>query len=90
MKSTRMQYCIKSVPSDDTFKMESLLNEMSADGWELYTMHEAESDDGFNFNCIFVKEVDVEHETDEDDDSEFGYRTPMQKIISAQNEPYEK
>ncbi len=35
MKSTRMQYCIKAVPSDDTFQMESLLNEMSSLGWEL-------------------------------------------------------
>ena len=91
MKSTRMQYCIKSVPSDDTLKMESLLNEMSSQGWELYTMHEAEADDGFNFNCIFVKEVDVEPDTNEDDDDiEFGYQNRMQKIISAQNEPFEK
>ena len=55
MKSTRMQYCIKAVPSDDTFQMESLLNEMSSLGWELYTMHEVEGDEGFNYNCIFVK-----------------------------------
>ena len=54
MKSTRMQYCIKAVPSDDTFQMESLLNEMSSLGWELYTMHEVEGDEGYNYNCIFI------------------------------------
>lgn len=59
MKSTRMQYCIKAVPSDDTFQMESLLNEMSSLGWELYTMHEVEADEGYNYNCIFVKECDT-------------------------------
>lgn len=90
MKSTRMQYCIKSVPSDDTYKMESLLNEMSSEGWELYTMHEVEGDEGFNYNCIFVKEAELVQEDDEDDEIEFGYKSQMQKIISAQNEPFEK
>ncbi|MEI3254160.1 MAG: hypothetical protein V8R83_02415 [Candidatus Gastranaerophilaceae bacterium] len=63
MKSTRMQYCIKAVPSDDTFQMESLLNEMSSLGWELYTMHEVEADEGYNYNCIFVKECDTARRT---------------------------
>lgn len=90
MKSTRMQYCIKAVPSDDTFQMESLLNEMSSLGWELYTMHEVEGDEGYNYNCIFVKEIDVTSASEEDDDSEFGYQSHMQKMISAQNEPYEQ
>ena len=90
MKSTRMQYCIKSVPSDDTYKMESLLNEMSSEGWELYTMHEVEGDEGFNYNCIFVKEAEITQDAEEDEEIEFGYKSQMQKIISAQNEPFEK
>lgn len=90
MKSTRMQYCIKSVPSDDTYKMESLLNEMSSEGWELYTMHEVEGDEGFNYNCIFVKEAEIAQEDEDDEEIEFGYKSQMQKIISAQNEPFEK
>ncbi len=91
MKDTRMQYCIKSVPSDDTFQMESLLNEMSALGWELYTMHEVEADDGYNYNCIFVKEVDnLETEIADEVDEPFGFHSQMHKMISAQNEPYEK
>lgn len=90
MKSTRMQYCIKAVPSDDTFQMESLLNEMSSLGWELYTMHEVEGDEGFNYNCIFVKECEVSTETEDEEESIYGYKTQMQKMISAQSEPYEK
>ena len=90
MKSTRMQYCIKAVPSDDTFQMESLLNEMSSLGWELYTMHEVESDEGYNYNCIFVREAGTEQEeTSEDVDEIFGYQSQMQKMISSQNEPFE-
>lgn len=89
MKSTRMQYCIKAVPSDDNFQMESLLNEMSSLGWELYTMHEVEGDEGYNYNCIFVKEYE-EEQTDENDENLFGYQSQVQKMISAQNEPYEQ
>lgn len=89
MKSTKMQYCIKTVPSDDTFQMESLLNEMSSLGWELYTMHEVEAEEeGFNYNCIFVREAENEPES-EDVDEIFGYQSQMQKMISSQNEPYE-
>lgn len=90
LKSTRMQYCIKAVPSDDTFQMESLLNEMSSLGWELYTMHEVEGDDGYNYNCIFLKEAaDNSENSDEDLEDVFGYKTQMHKMISSQNEPYE-
>ena len=89
MKSTRMQYCIKAVPSDDTFQMESLLNEMSSLGWEIYTMHEVEADEGYNYNCIFVKECDTAQENEDEDESIFGYQSQMQKMIQSQNEPYE-
>ena len=90
MKSTRMQYCIKAVPSDDSIQMENLLNEMSSQGWELYTMHEVEAENGYNYNCIFVKELDLLSDNSEDDvDEIFGYQSHMQKIMSSQNEPYE-
>ena len=88
MAKQKSQYCIKSCPSDDTAQLESLLNTMSTAGWDLYTMHEAESDDGFCFNCIFVRDPeDPDIAEDTDFDESFGYRTTMQKIISAQNEP---
>lgn len=86
-----MQYCIKAVPSEDTFQMESLLNEMSSLGWELYTMHEVEGDEGYNYNCIFVKECSNNPDSEEEEiDELFGYKTRMQKMISSQNEPYEQ
>lgn len=91
MPKQKSQYCIKSCPSDDTEQLENLLNTMSSEGWDLYTMHEAEGDDGFCFNCIFIRDPeDDEREGEEDFDESFGYKTAMQKIISAQNEPYER
>ena len=37
--------------------LENLLNEMSSQGWELYTMHEIENDYSIDFNCIFSKSL---------------------------------
>ena len=42
MFNKKMQYVIKSVPTDDKQALEDLLNEMSDEGWDLYTMHEVE------------------------------------------------
>ena len=39
MFSKKMQYVIKSVPTDDKQALENLLNEMSEAGWDLYTMY---------------------------------------------------
>ena len=46
---------IKSVPSDDISNLENLLNEMSRDDWDLYSLQEGENDEGYCFNCIFCK-----------------------------------
>ena len=56
MFSKKMQYVIKSVPTDDKQALEDLLNNMSEQGWDLYTMHEIETDTSIDFNCIFVRE----------------------------------
>ena len=56
MFNKKMQYIIKSVPTDDKQALENLLNEMSEQGWDLYTMHEIESEDSIDFNCIFTRQ----------------------------------
>ena len=50
MFSKKMQYVIKSVPTDDKQALEDLLNQMSLDGWDLYTMHEIEGENSIDFN----------------------------------------
>ena len=67
MLSRKVQYIIKSVPVDDKQALENLLNNMSEEGWDLYTMHEVESDDTIEFNCIFSKEKREENKTYLDD-----------------------
>lgn len=89
MYNKKMQYIIKSVPTDDKQALENLLNEMSDLGWDLYTMHEVETDSSYDFNCIFMREKQEENSTDLDDIvniTSFKYR--MEKMLAAPSSPY--
>ena len=57
MFNKKMQYVIKTFPVEDKKALENLLNEMSSAGWDLYTMHEVETEDSLEFNCIFMREI---------------------------------
>ncbi len=90
MYNKKMQYVIKTVPTDDKQALEDLLNTMSNEGWDLYTMHEIESEDSMDFNCIFMRERQEEDSTDLDDIvniTSFKYR--MEKMLAAPTSPYE-
>ena len=49
-KQFRQEYSIKSVPTDDTVLLENTLNAMSATGWELYSIYEAEQNSKIVYN----------------------------------------
>ena len=57
MYNKKMQYIIKTCSSENVQELQNLLNEMSMNGWELYSMNEVEADDGFKYNCIFMSEI---------------------------------
>lgn len=89
-KGIRMQYVIKSVPSENTKALEDLLNEMSQAGWDLYSMHEVESDEGFQYNCIFATENASETESeDEDVVNIMTFKSQMEKMLSSSLSPYD-
>ena len=43
MFSRNLEYIIKEVPTEDRQALQDLLNEMSMQGWDLYTLHEVDS-----------------------------------------------
>ena len=89
MFNKKMQYVIKSVPTDDKQALEDLLNDMSEQGWDLYTMHEIESDTSIDFNCIFMREKQEEDSTDLDDIvSVTSFKSRMEKMLAAPTTPY--
>ncbi|MEI8128942.1 MAG: FHIPEP family type III secretion protein, partial [bacterium] len=89
-KGLRMQYVIKSVQSDNPKLLEDLLNEMSQAGWDLYSMHEVETDEGFQFNCIFATEDSVKSDTEDEDVVNITtFKSQMEKMLSSTLSPYE-
>ncbi len=89
-KNKKMQYVIKTCSSEDTQALQNLLNEMSMNGWELYTINEVEVDEGYQYNCIFMMEAEDENyaqNTDEINISNF--KSQMEKLLSPKLTPYE-
>lgn len=89
-KGIKMQYVIKSVPSDNTKALEDLLNEMSQAGWDLYSMHEVEADEGYQYNCIFATDNTTESDVEDDDIVNITtFKSQMEKMLSSTLSPYE-
>lgn len=89
-KGIRMKYIIKSVPSDNAKALENLLNEMSAEGWDLYSMHEVEVDDGYQYNCIFATDDSASVDVEEEDIVNIKtFKSQMEKMLSSVQSPYE-
>lgn len=85
-KPSKPQYSIKVCPSNDFEQLENLLNSMSDDGWELYSMHEVDTDEGYQYNCIFVRDSSVEDIQDENPDF-LGFKSKMERIMNPVLEP---
>ncbi len=86
IKPTRPQYSIKTCPSSDFEELENLLNTMADDGWELYSMHEVDVDDAFQYNCIFVRDSASDEYEDESLDF-IGFKSKMERIMNPVQEP---
>ena len=90
MHSRKVQYIIKTVPTEDKKALEDLLNQMSSEGWDLYTMHEVETDSSFDFNCIFVREKQDDDSTNLDDVVNVtSFKSRMEKMLASPTSPYE-
>lgn len=87
-KMPKVQFSIKTCSADNPEALEGLLNQMSFDGWDLYSMHEGEADGEFNFNCIFIKEFSEPEDTGDLDDI-YNYKTKVERLIKTEDEPYE-
>ncbi len=87
-KNTRQEFCIKTCPLEDIQGLENILNSMSKQGWDLYSLHEGEVENKVVYNVIFVKEVEFSKSESEFEDIQ-GYKTKMEKMLYSKEEPYE-
>lgn len=91
MFNKKMQYVIKTCASDNTQELQNLLNEMSMNNWELYSMQEVEGEDGqILCNCIFMRESDTSsNDINADTINISTFKSQMEKMLSTEQSPYE-
>lgn len=87
----KMQYVIKTCSSENTQELQNLLNEMSMNNWELYSMQETESNDGqILCHCIFMKEAESGiNDINADTINISSFKSQMEKMLSPELSPYE-
>lgn len=91
MLNKKMQYVIKTCSSENTQELQNLLNEMSMNNWELYSMQEVETDDGqILCNCIFMKETEpASGDLNADTINISSFKSQMEKMLSPEQSPYD-
>ena len=90
-KKNRMEYVIKNCSAEDAQELQNLLNEMSMNGWELYSMHEVgDEETGSQLNCIFMKEAKSDNNSESDIISISDFKSQMEKMLSPKLTEYEQ
>lgn len=86
----RMEYVIKTCQADNAQELQNLLNEMSMNGWELYSMHDVgDEDSSSQLNCIFMRESKSDSDSDGDIVSISDFKSQMEKMLSPKLTEYE-
>lgn len=86
----RMEYVIKTCQADNAQELQNLLNEMSMNGWELYSMHDVGDDDSSSqLNCIFMREAKSDNNSDSDIINISDFKSQMEKMLSPKLTEYE-
>ena len=90
-KKNRMEYVIKTCSAEDAQDLQNLLNEMSMNGWDLYSMHEISDDEtGGQLNCIFMREAKNDNNSDSDIINISDFKSQMEKMLSPKLTEYEQ
>ena len=91
MLNKRMEYIIKSCSAENAQELQNLLNEMSMNGWELYSMTEVGGEEtDAQLNCIFMREVKSDGNGEGDIISISDFKSRMEKMLSPKRTEYEK
>ncbi len=88
-KPTRNVYTIRTSPYNDNEKLENLLNQMSKDGWDIYSIQEVENDEGVFYNCIFIREEENDDNILQETSDLLNFKSRIERIINPELDPYE-
>lgn len=90
-RKNRMEYVIKTCSAEDAQDLQNLLNEMSMNGWDLYSMHDVgDEESGSQLNCIFMREIKSDSNSESDIINISDFKSQMEKMLSPKMTEYEK
>lgn len=89
---TRFEYTVRTCPADDSQELEDLLNDMAGGGWELYSLNEAESEEGeYQYLCIFSKQINGSFEFEDEYIVNAGdFKTTMRRLLTKKEDMYKE
>ncbi|MBD5401665.1 hypothetical protein HDR58_02530 [bacterium] len=85
----RMEYVIKTCSGENAQELQNLLNEMSMNGWELYSMHDVGDEEAPQLNCIFMRQAKSDNNSDCDIINISDFKSQMEKMLSPKLTEYE-
>lgn len=89
MLNKKMNYVVKTCQMNDPQDLQDLLNRMSNDGWELYSMQEDEDEEqNLLCHCIFMKLAEREG-LNSDLINISSFKSRMEKMLSPEQSPYD-
>ena len=89
-KKNRMEYVIKTCSAEEAQDLQDLLNEMSMNGWELYSMHDVgDEESGSQLNCIFMRVAKTDYNSESDIINISDFKSQMEKMLSPRLTEYE-
>ncbi len=91
-EEARFEYTVRACDCEDVRELENILNEMSLEGWELYSLNEVETQEGeFQYLCIFNREIDPDYEFEDDYIVDSGdFKARMKKLLHKKEDLYEE
>lgn len=91
-EENRYEYTVRTVPADDSQGLEDLLNDMAEEGWELYSLNEAEDEEGeYQHLCIFTREANGRFGHEDEYIVDAGdFKTTMKRLLSKKDDMYKE
>jgi len=91
-EEARFEYIVRACDCDDTEELENILNELSLEGWELYSLNEVENEEGeYQYLCIFNRELSTSRIFEDDYIVDSGdFKTRMKKLLHKKEDLYEE
>lgn len=89
---TRFEYTVRTCSTEDSQELEELLNDMAGSGWELYSLNEAENEEGeYQYLCIFSRQLDGAFEFEDEYIVDSGdFKTTMKRLLTKKEDMYKE